>query len=66
MVLREFHTYADYAHWTAGLDFTHCHAALSCSAARGSDLDHGRVEAKLSLNLDYRSALVTDPRFPCA
>ena len=51
--------HADYAHCTAGLDFTHCHAS---SISRSSDPDRDHVEAKCSLDADWRSASDPDPR----
>ena len=46
------------AHFTAGLDLTHCHAR---STARSSDLDQGRVKVKWSLDADPWSTLNPDP-----
>ena len=48
-VLCELHTDADYAHCTARLDLTHCHAR---STACSSGPDGGHVEAQWSLDAD--------------
>ena len=65
MVLRSSTRNADYTHFTAELDLTHCSGALSRNIERSSDPDRGRVEAKWSfdhVDPDPRSASDADPR----